>query len=282
MTQECREHAVHRLRTQMREKSTRPFRARGSFMTRCEHCLLAPHACLCGWQPALATPVGICLIMHPLEPLKPTNTGRLIADCLPATYAFVWSRTETDSQLEKLLADNQWQPYIVFPGEYAQAGQYVVQDLPKSNALAAGGKKPLLIILDATWTQARKMFRKSPCLAGLPILSLRTEQLSRYRLRRSCREEHLCTVEVAAACLALAGDEADAQLLGDYFDLFTEAYLASRANRTVELDTPAHRRLALHLGNPVVALNLNDVPQAPAEPEPAGAGVQDTMGQAEQ
>ncbi|WP_339843106.1 tRNA-uridine aminocarboxypropyltransferase [uncultured Halopseudomonas sp.] len=238
------EHAVHRLRRQLRDKSTRPFLARGSFMQRCEGCLLAPKACLCDWQPRLATSVGICLIMHPLEPLKPTNTGRLIADCLPATHAFVWSRTETAPQLEQLLADPQWQPYIVFPGEYAQPNQQVLQELPERSA---SGKRPLLIILDATWTQARKMFRKSPCLAGLPILSLRTEQLSRYRLRRSCREEHLCTVEVAAACLALAGDETDAQLLGDYFDLFTEAYLASRANRPVDLDTPAHQRLALHL-----------------------------------
>lgn len=242
---ESREHAVHRLRAQMRAKSTRPFLARGSMMKRCELCLLHPQACLCDWQPSLSTDVGICLLMHPLEPLKPTNTGRLIADCLPDTYAFVWSRTETDPQLEQLLADPQWQPYIVFPGEYAQPGQRVVTDLSQDGL---GDERPLLVILDATWTQARKMFRKSPCLTNLPILSLRTEQLSRYRLRRSCREEHLCTVEVAAACLALAGDEADALLLGDYFDLFTEAYLASRANCPVELDTPAHHRLALHLG----------------------------------
>lgn len=245
MKQPGEQHAVHQLRRKMIEKSTRPFLARGSLMKRCEHCLLARQACICSWQPTLSSAVGMCLIMHPLEPLKPTNTGRLIADCLPATHAFVWSRTETDPQLEQLLADPQWQPYIVFPAEYAQPGQTVVQDLASR---PIQGKRPLLIILDATWTQARKMFRKSPCLTSLPILSLRTEQLSRYRLRRSCREEHLCTVEVAAACLALAGDEADAQLLGDYFDLFTESYLASRANRPVESDTPAHRRLAAHLG----------------------------------
>ncbi len=279
MKQASREHVVHRLRNQMREQSTRPFKARGSQMKRCEHCLLALHACLCGWQPVLSTRVGICLIMHPLEPLKPTNTGRLIADCLAATHAFVWSRTETDPQLEQLLAETQWQPYIVFPAEYAQPGQQVTQSLPAENSLSGEGKRPLLIILDATWTQARKMFRKSPCLAGLPILSLRTEQLSRYRLRRSCREEHLCTVEVAAAGLALAGDEADAQLLGDYFDLFTEGYLASRGNRAVLLDTPAHQRLAVHLGKSPAA--LSGAPRVPAEPEPECADAPDTMGPVE-
>ncbi len=54
--------------------------------------------------------------------------------------------------------------------------------------------------------KARKMFRKSPYLDHLPVLSLQPEQLSRYRLRRSRREDHLCTSEVAALCLALAGE----------------------------------------------------------------------------
>jgi len=49
------------------------------------------------------------------------------------------------------------------------------------------------------------MFRKSPYLNHLPVLSLPPEQLSRYRLRRSTRDDHLCTSEVAALCLALAG-----------------------------------------------------------------------------
>jgi DTW domain-containing protein YfiP len=269
-----RDHAVHRLRKQMSERSTRPFMARGSNLKRCDNCLLALRVCLCGWQPQLAAPVGFALLMHPLEPLKPTNIGRLIADCVEATYAYMWSRTETDPQLEQLLADPQWQAYVVFPEEYGQPGQPVVADLPHRDVFEREGTKPLLIILDGTWTQARKMFRKSPCLAGLPILSLRTEQLSRYRLRRSCREEHLCTVEVAAACLALAGHDADAQLLGDYFDLFTEAYLASRANRAMVMETLAHQRLADHLGKSSAA--LSDAPQAPAGQVPGSDGVPGT------
>ena len=71
------------------------------------------------------------------------------------------------------------------------------------------------------------MFRKSPYLASLPVLSMETEQLSRYRLRRSTRDDHLCTVEVATACLGLAGDAQAAQQLNQYFELFTDAYLST-------------------------------------------------------
>lgn len=214
--------AVQRLREAAVARSTRPFLARGARVKRCPQCQLAAAACICGQRPALQASVSFCLLMHSLEPLKPTNTGRLIAECLADTQAFVWARTEVDPALLALLADPQYQPFVVFPGEYALEQQQVFSQLPERQS-----RRPLLIILDATWTQARKMFRKSPYLAGLPVLSMETDQLSRYRLRRSTRDDHLCTVEVATACLGLAGDESAAQQLNQYFELFCDAYLNS-------------------------------------------------------
>ena len=40
-----------------------------------------------------------CLLMFDTEPMKPSNTGRLIADILPDTTAFQWSRTEPSQDL---------------------------------------------------------------------------------------------------------------------------------------------------------------------------------------
>ncbi len=68
------------------------------------------------------------------------------------------------------------------------------------------GKHPLFVLLDATWQQARKIFRKSPYLNHLPALSLQPKQLSHYRLSRSTRDDHLCTSEVATLCLALCSE----------------------------------------------------------------------------
>ena len=214
--------AVERLREAAIARSTRPFLARGARVKRCVSCQLALAACICAQRPALQADVTFCLLMHSLEPLKPTNTGRLIAECLADTQAFVWARTEVDPGLLALLADPQYEAYVVFPGEYAVPQQMVCRELP-----ALPARRPLLIILDATWTQARKMFRKSPYLAELPVLSMETEQLSRYRLRRSSRDDHLCTVEVAIACLALAGEQQAAQQLNQYFELFSDSYLNS-------------------------------------------------------
>lgn len=179
----------------------------------------------------------MCLIMHDVEPLKPSNTGWLIADVVTDTSAFHWSRTEVDPQLLALLADPQWQPYIVFPGEFV-APERVVTEVSREE-----GKRPLFILLDATWSEARKMFRKSPYLEHLPVLSLSSEKLSRYKLRRSKRDDHFCTAEVAALCLELAGDEQVSQVLDAYLDVFSTHYLSAKFQKAIDPDDEIHTRL---------------------------------------
>ncbi len=226
-------HAVARLRAERLARSVKPFLARGgSRVARCEGCRLPADHCLCGHIRAQATRAGVCLIMGDIEPLKPSNTGWLIADVVEDTSAFGWSRTEVDPALLRLLSDPQWQPCVVFPGEYADPQRVV--EAPST----VTGKRPLFVLLDGTWSEARKMFRKSPCLANLPVLSLQPEQLSTYRLRRSTRDDHLCTSEVAAVCLGLSGDVQAARLLQAHLDLFTQHYLQAKQQMKPDWQDP--------------------------------------------
>jgi DTW domain-containing protein YfiP len=87
------------------------------------------------------------------------------------------------------------------------------------------------------------MFRKSPYLDHLPVLSLQPEQLSRYRLRRSKREDHFCTSEVAALCMELAGESHAAQTLEAYLDVFTTHYLQAKQQMPIDLEDEVHLRL---------------------------------------
>lgn len=234
-------HAVARLRAARLARSEKPFLARGANAIRCPDCRLAVTHCLCAWRPRVQANAAMCLLMHDVEALKPSNTGWLIADVVADTSAFCWSRTAVDEDLLALLADPQWQPYLVFPGEYVAPERVVNVVAPLA------GRRPLFILLDATWTEARKMFRKSPYLDGLPVLSLQPERLSRYHLRRSTRSDQLCTAEVAALCLELAGDNRAGDALNAYLDVFSQHYLASKAPRAVPLDDPLHKRLRAFL-----------------------------------
>jgi DTW domain-containing protein YfiP len=245
----------------------------------------------------------MCLLMADIEPLKPSNTGWLVADVVADTFAFTWARTEVDPALLALLADPQWQPYLVFPAEVIEGGRPVSGQLikpdevpqfpagppqgelapsggsephsggawgastppagpPQGELAPSGGsephsggawgpssKRPLFVLLDGTWSEASRMFRKSPYLDTLPVLSLQREQLSNYKLRRSQRDEAFCTAEVAALCLALAGENHAAQVLEAYLDVFTNHYLKAKQQQPVDAEDAAHLRLrALRLG----------------------------------
>jgi DTW domain-containing protein YfiP len=87
------------------------------------------------------------------------------------------------------------------------------------------------------------MFRKSPYLNHLPVLSLQPEQLSSYRLRRSTRDDHFCTSEVAALCLALAAEPQAAEVLEAYLEVFTCHYLSAKQQLPLDLEDAGHQRL---------------------------------------
>ena len=237
-------HAVARLRAARLARSAKPFLARGGpHGERCSGCRLVTSHCMCALRPVVATRAGVCLLMGDIEPLKPSNTGWLIADVVPDTFAFGWARTAVDPVLLALLADTQWQPVMVFPGEFVEAQRVVTSVQAAQATNGQPSKRPLFVLLDATWPEARKMFRKSPYLDKLPVLSLQPEQLSRYRLRRSTRDDHFCTSEVAALCLKLAGDTHAAQTLDAYLDVFTNHYLQAKQQLPVDWEDAAHLRL---------------------------------------
>lgn len=110
---------------------------------------------------------------------------------------------------------------VVFPASYADEGREVIFTPPT-------GKTPLFIMLDGTWPEARKMFRKSPYLDNLPVISVDLSRLSAYRLREAHAEGQYCTAEVAIALLDLAGDTQAAEGLSEHFTLFKTRYLAGK------------------------------------------------------
>ena len=190
------DNAVLRLRAERLARATRPFLARGNRIRRCQRCLLPLKQCLCATLvPAQATS-RFCLVMFDTEPMKPSNTGRLIADILPDTEAFQWSRTEPPQALLDLVAHPDYQPMVVFPASYAGPERQVLSAPPS-------GKPPLFITVDLS-------------------------RISAYHLREAHADGQYCTAEVAIALLDLAGDAPAAAALGEHFTRFRTRYLAGK------------------------------------------------------
>ncbi|MDU4276970.1 MAG: tRNA-uridine aminocarboxypropyltransferase, partial [Enterobacter asburiae] len=177
------DNAVLKLRAERLARATRPFLARGNRIRRCQRCLLPLKVCLCETLAPSTAQSRFCLVMFDTEPMKPSNTGRLM---------------EPPQALLDLVASQDYQPMVVFPASYAGVGRQVLSAPPS-------GKPPLFIMLDGTWTEARKMFRKSPYLDALPLISVDLSRVSAYRLREAHADGQYCTAEVAIALLDLAG-----------------------------------------------------------------------------
>jgi DTW domain-containing protein YfiP len=162
------------------------------------------------------------------EVLKPSNTGRLIADLIDDTHAFIWQRTEVDPALIALITDPQYQPFVVFPQEYAHQEQRIYNQVPELES----NKRPLFILLDGTWREAKKMFRRSPYLNNLPLLSINiSQQHERYRVRKAAVDGQLATAEVAAQVLASFGEVDNGHILDLWFDIFSYHYQHGASHR---------------------------------------------------
>lgn len=211
---------------------SKPFLARGSRVVRCERCLLSQRVCICSYKLSYAAKASFFLLMHHKEGFKPTNTGRLIEDCIKGTERYKWSRTEPDAALVDRLNSPEVDPYIVFPqGEGYEHRMVEFEAKP--------GKEPVFIILDGTWRQARRMFRHSRYLDHIPVIEPKIESVSKYKLRKAAVEGQLCTAEVAAEMLKLIGDEAGHDVLSAYFSIFNDHYKDARMSRPIVDDSEA-------------------------------------------
>jgi len=233
-------HAVHRLHAYRKSLATKPFGARGKKLVRCNLCLLGELFCTCNHRQYLNTQVSFMLIMYNDEVLKPTNSGRLIADLIPDTHAYLWTRTETDSAMLALLSHPDYQPFLVFPQQYIDNNQVIVEQITvtSSSTEASNTKTPLLVMLDGSWREAVKMYRKSPYLHQMPVLSFAPEALATYALRKGSHDFQLGTAEVAALALTAAQEPQNGLALSTWFDLFVESSLLGRNRRAKETLTP--------------------------------------------
>lgn len=223
-------HAIQRLHQYRESISTRPFKGRGYKIDRCKNCRINHKFCICQHKPSCQSEAAFLLLMWDDEVLKPSNTGRLIADLIDDTHAFIWQRTEINPQLIALINDPQYQPFVVFPQEFAQEASQVHNNVPPIDQ----GKRPLFILLDGTWREAKKIYRKSPYLQALPILSIQLNDDSpdqRYRVRKAIADGQLATAEVAAQVLHSFGEHHNGQLLDLWFDVFSYHYQHGASHR---------------------------------------------------
>jgi DTW domain-containing protein YfiP len=158
----------------------------------CAACRRPASVCYCRHVTTFTTQTRVVVLQHPRERDMPVNTARIASLCLPDAQVHVGLRLP-DSLV---LGDPLRPAALLYPGP----GAVDVELSPPPTDIT-------LVVVDGTWSQARKLVRLNPELAALPRYAFRPPSPSEYRIRREPHEDYVSTLEALIHVLGvLEGD----------------------------------------------------------------------------
>ena len=172
----------------------------------CYGCFKPSFLCLCGRVRRVANRTRITILQHPRERFHAIGTAR-IARLGLTNSALLLPRAVAPRSL-RIPVDLTPGSALLFPGGSArELAELEPAELPRG-----------LVVLDGTWSQARKLLRENPSLGDLPRVKLSPASPSRYRIRKEPRGNYVSTVEAIVQALALIEPETPG--LDGLIDLF--------------------------------------------------------------
>ena len=178
--------------------------------------------CWCAQLPTLTPKTQVVFLQHPRERHVPIGTARMAHLSLQGSRLVEGVFFDDDPRVQDLFGGDD-STAILFPDDDARPFAAWQQHPPKR-----------LVVLDGTWSQAKKLLTSNPKLAALPKLSFQPAEPGRYRIRKEPTDQHLSTIEATAAVLgALEGDVDAYRALLQPFDAMVETQLGflDRAGR---------------------------------------------------
>lgn len=149
----------------------------------CPRCFLRDELCLCSELTRIRSSIQIVIVRHFREEHLTSNTGRLAALMLSNVCIVPYGRSERFDEAP-LRGDDTW---LLFPD---------------AKSAAPRGRPQRLVLLDATFRQARRMYRKISGLRLLPQCALDSPDQRAPGRRISARHDGLSTIEAIATALA--------------------------------------------------------------------------------
>lgn len=182
----------------------------------CWRCARPRKVCWCAHVPKLEASTRVLFLQHPREEFMPIGTARMAAACLPDAEIVVGTELDEHPAVRRALEDKERPAVLLWPGPGA-----------KDLAVEPPTGPVTLIVVDGTWSLAKKLVRINPRVASLPRYALSPERPSEYRIRREPRAECVSTLEAVMYALgALEGDPSRFSAMLAPFAAMIEAQLA--------------------------------------------------------
>ncbi len=157
----------------------------------CYRCFWPKPLCWCASIRPMATRTKFVLLMHPKEwKQEKAGTGRLTHLCLAGSELHMGIAFDEHEAVQSVLNHPHHFPVLLYPGATARNlthGGLRADDL--------GGRRLVVVLLDATWSCARKMLRLSPSLQRLPRVMLTPPAPSRFVIKQQPQAGCISTLE---------------------------------------------------------------------------------------
>lgn len=155
----------------------------------CEGCDRPPLTCICAQLVTVRPQNPVVVVQHPRERDNAIGTAWMVERCLSATR-IVGVELENDRAFLAALENPDAPPILLSPGEDA----IDLADAPPRGPVT-------LVVVDGTWSQAKKLLRVNPRLAALPRYAFRPARPSNYRIRKEPADHCVSTIEATVAAL---------------------------------------------------------------------------------
>jgi DTW domain-containing protein YfiP len=180
----------------------------------CPRCFLKVDLCLCSELTCIRSKIRIVIIRHVREERLTSNTARLAALMLSNVRIVPYGGGEPFDE-GSLRGDDTW---LLFPD---------------AKSAAPRGRPQRLVLLDATFRQARRMYKKISGLRLLQQCALNAPEQRTPGRRRSPRSDGLSTIEaIATALAAFESPELAVPLMTAYAEFVRRADVSRGRGRT--------------------------------------------------
>lgn len=157
-------------------------------------------------EPFASTPEFVILI-HRTETKRSVATGRLSHLVLTNSHLIEGTDFTENEAVNRLLRDPTKYPMILYPGPTAVNLSTI--DLPERKKLIPPGKTPLVFVIDATWSHAKRMKRLSKNFSDLPFICFTPPSFSNFMVRRQPKPHCYSTIESIHYVIDLFGGTPD-------------------------------------------------------------------------
>ncbi len=186
----------------------------------CSKCGKAKVACICRYISTINTDIELVILQHKTETQRPLGTAKILTLSLPNSRTIVGEDFSKNNELNALLADNSFQHWVLYPNEGSELiSPQLSETIPN---------KPLrLIVIDATWKKAYKIWKLSQNLHPLQAVHLPDDLLGNYRVRKSPSDNSLSTVEAAGHAMMILDSANNYQSLFTAFEQMIDDHISA-------------------------------------------------------